>query len=43
MKYWTVKYVLCVGSTYGRVRVNAGDEGEGIWLMFFIYIHEIEC
>jgi hypothetical protein len=25
------------------VRVNAGDEGEGIWLMFFIYIHEIEC
>jgi hypothetical protein len=23
-------------------RVNGGDEGEGIWLMGFIYIYEIE-
>jgi hypothetical protein len=23
-------------------RVNGGDEGEGIWWMDFIYIHEIE-
>jgi hypothetical protein len=26
----------------GRGRVNEGDEGEGMWLMDFIYIHEIE-
>jgi hypothetical protein len=26
----------------GKGRVNEGDEGEGIWLMGFIYIHEIE-
>jgi hypothetical protein len=26
----------------GRGRVNEGDEGEGIWLMGFVYIHEIE-
>jgi hypothetical protein len=25
-----------------RRRVNGGDEGEGIWLMDFIYINEIE-
>jgi hypothetical protein len=24
------------------VRVNEGDEGEGIWLMRFIYLHEID-
>jgi hypothetical protein len=23
-------------------RVNGGDEGEGIWLMGFIYIYKIE-
>jgi hypothetical protein len=23
-------------------RVNEGDEGEGIWLMDFLYINEIE-
>jgi hypothetical protein len=23
-------------------RVNGGDEAEGIWLMDFIYIHELE-
>jgi hypothetical protein len=23
-------------------RVNEGDEGEGIWLMDFIYLYEIE-
>jgi hypothetical protein len=23
-------------------RVNGGDKGEGIWLMGFIYIYEIE-
>jgi hypothetical protein len=28
------------GGTYGRV--NRGDEGEGIWLVGFIYIHEID-
>jgi hypothetical protein len=26
----------------GRERVNGGDEGEGLWSMDFIYIHEIE-
>jgi hypothetical protein len=28
--------------TCGRGRMNGGDEGEGVWLMGFIYIHEIE-
>jgi hypothetical protein len=28
--------------TCGRGRVNGEDEGEGIWLMSFIYIYEIE-
>jgi hypothetical protein len=26
----------------GGGRMNGGDEGERIWLMGFIYIHEIE-
>jgi hypothetical protein len=26
----------------GGVRVNGGDESEGIWLIGFIYIYEIE-
>jgi hypothetical protein len=30
-----------VGGTVGQGRVNGGDEGEGIWLIF-IYIYEIE-
>jgi hypothetical protein len=30
------------GVHVGGRRVNEGDEGEGIWLMGFIYIHEIE-
>jgi hypothetical protein len=30
------------GDICGRGRINEGDEGEGIWLMGFIYIHEIE-
>jgi hypothetical protein len=29
-------------ATCGRGRGNGGDEGEGIWLMDFIYIKEIE-
>jgi hypothetical protein len=33
---------VCMGSTYGRGRGNGGDEGEGIWLMGFIYIYEIK-
>jgi hypothetical protein len=28
---------VCEGGTGGRRRVNEGDEGEGIWLMDFIY------
>jgi hypothetical protein len=35
------RYSVCVG-TCGRGRVNGRDEGEGIWLMDFIYIYEIE-
>jgi hypothetical protein len=31
-----------VGSTYWRGKVNGGDRGEGIWLMDFIHIYEIE-
>jgi hypothetical protein len=31
-----------VGVLVGEWRVNGGDEGEGIWLMFFKYIYEIE-
>jgi hypothetical protein len=30
------------GVLLGRGRVNGGDEGEGMWLIGFIYIHEIE-
>jgi hypothetical protein len=30
------------GSSYGKGRVNEGDEGKGMWLMDFIYIYEIE-
>jgi hypothetical protein len=26
----------------GGRRVNEGDEGEGIWLMGFIYLYELE-
>jgi hypothetical protein len=26
----------------GVGRVNGGDEGEGTWLMFFIYIYNIQ-
>jgi hypothetical protein len=26
----------------GGERVNGGDEGEGIWLMDFMYLYEIE-
>jgi hypothetical protein len=29
------------GVLVGGERVNEGDEGKGIWLMGFIYIHEI--
>jgi hypothetical protein len=31
-----------MGGTCGRERLNGGDEGEGIWLMGFIYIYKIE-
>jgi hypothetical protein len=31
-----------VTSGRGRGRGNEGDEGEVIWLMDFIYIHEID-
>jgi hypothetical protein len=31
-----------VGVLVGRGKVNGGDEGEGIWLMGFMYIYEIE-
>jgi hypothetical protein len=30
------------GVFVGQGRVNEGEEGEGIWLMDFIYLHEIE-
>jgi hypothetical protein len=30
------------GRTVGGQRVNKGDEGEGIWLMDFIYLYKIE-
>jgi hypothetical protein len=30
------------GVLVGGERVKEGDEGEGIWLMDFIYLHEIE-
>jgi hypothetical protein len=26
----------------GEGRVNEGDEGEGLWLMDFIYLYKIE-
>jgi hypothetical protein len=28
--------------SYGRGRVNGGDEGEGVWLVGIIHIYEIE-
>jgi hypothetical protein len=31
-----------VGDTCGIGKMNGGDEDEGIWLMGFIYIHELE-
>jgi hypothetical protein len=33
---------VCGGSTCGRERMSGGDEGEGRWLMDFIYLHKIE-
>jgi hypothetical protein len=30
------------GALVGGRRVNEGDGGEGIWLMDFIYLYEIE-
>jgi hypothetical protein len=40
MKGKTAK--LCGGVHLGLSMVNGGDEGEGIWLMGFIYLYEIE-
>jgi hypothetical protein len=36
-----------IGTMYGGIlvggrRVSEGDEGEGMWLMDFIYLNEIE-
>jgi hypothetical protein len=31
-----------MGGTSGRGRMNEGDKGEGIWVMDFIYLYEIE-
>jgi hypothetical protein len=31
---------VCEGDAVGGGMVNGGDEGEGIWLMGFIYIYE---
>jgi hypothetical protein len=31
-----------VGYAYGRGEGNWGDEGEEIWLMIFLCIHDIE-
>jgi hypothetical protein len=34
---------VCVGGVLiGERRVNKGDKDEGIWLMYFIYLYEIE-
>jgi hypothetical protein len=34
---------VCVcGVHVGGERVNGGDEGEGMWLMGFIYLKEME-
>jgi hypothetical protein len=33
---------MCVGVLVGGRKVNGGAEGEGIWLMAIIYIHEIK-
>jgi hypothetical protein len=33
---------VCVCVFVGGERVNGGDEGEGIWLMCFVYIYEIK-
>jgi hypothetical protein len=41
MKGRTVKQVQCGRVLVGGGRMN-GDKGEGIWLMGFIYLHEIE-
>jgi hypothetical protein len=31
-----------LGVLVGGGRVNVGNDGEGIWMMGFIYIYEIE-
>jgi hypothetical protein len=31
-----------VGILIGMGRVNEGEEGEGIWLIDFIYLYELE-
>jgi hypothetical protein len=31
-----------MGVLVGGGKLNGGDESEGIWLMVFIYIYEIE-
>jgi hypothetical protein len=41
MKDRTIKWVQWGGAS-GRGRGNEGDQGEGIWLMNFIYLYEIE-
>jgi hypothetical protein len=41
MKDRTVNWYMCVGG-YLWEGGNGEDEGEGIWLMGFIYIYEIE-
>jgi hypothetical protein len=33
---------VCGGVLVGGARMNEGDEGEGIWLMGFIYLCEIK-
>jgi hypothetical protein len=34
--------IVCVWVLVGMARVNGGDEGEGIWLMGFIYLYKTE-
>jgi hypothetical protein len=31
-----------MGVLVGRGRVNGGDEGDGVWLLDFIYIYKTE-
>jgi hypothetical protein len=33
---------MCVRYLWEGKKVNGEDEGVGIWLMYLIYIHEIE-